>query len=459
MLSLNEYIKESLLDDEDNVIKRADKSIIQEIKNWVKTNVSKLSGRIKINSKTGEVTLPDTAINIKCPILNGITFAAFEPTAVWMSYANEEDVAAVCKNIDKKHEYELRLQYTKLSQLPKELDGMSGELMIDVFKQDIDFGNINLNLSKLNLEGDNVKLSGTKNVNIISKDSNYSTIDGVTLSDDFGTIDAPKSSLTLRDVKSKKSLLSGLKNIKTLGIDRCECPGLDLNKANCEYLRLDDIDESFNFDCLPKKMTGLTLLTSEEYDEFDLNKIKTKIDYLNINGSTVDLNVSPEERDILYDMGQLINDKFDEIPQRLIDYIAKHSKQVEDFDAMKNGKSYITFCRPFHDHHSKRYENMSYFEDFQKVEKDRSAMGRGIEIKTEGWVASWGKDVRKKWVKYSKYGYQGFGNRPIEAELERFYKNKGDSYYIDYYKIFEIPESLKPFIKKIMIDMTCSIWK
>ena len=459
MLSLKEYVKESLLDSIDEIAKKQDKAFIQEVKNWVKTNVSKQSGRIKIDSKTGEVTLPDTGISIKCPVLNGITFSAFEPDRIWMTYSKEEDVAAVCKNIDKKHEYTLRLQYTEINQLPKELDGMSGELMIDIFRQDIDFGNINLNLSRLHLDGANVKLPGTKNVNIISKDSDYSCIEGVTLSDDFGTIDAPKSSFRLRKVKSKKPLLVGLKNIKELEINGCECPGLDLRKANCEYLRLEGIDESFDFDCLPKQLKSLVIKTSEDYNSFDLSKIKTKVDYLSINGSTVDLNVSSEERDALYDMGMLIRDEFDEIPQRLIDYIAKHSKQVEDFDAMENGKSYITLCKSFYADHSKRYEDISYFKDFQKVEKDRSAMGRGIEIETKGWVASWGKDVRKKWVKYKNGGHQGYGNRPTEAEPERFYKNKQSGYYIDYYKIFEIPESFKPFIEKIMIDMTCSIWK
>jgi hypothetical protein len=215
-------------------------------------------------------------------------------------------------------------------------------------------------------------------------------------------------------------------------------------------LRLEGIDDSFNYDLLPKKLESLVIETSEDYSSFDLSKIKSKVEFLKINGAQVDLNVSPEEREALYDFGSMQSGKVNEVPSNLINYIAKNAKQVKDFDAMENGRDYITLSRRLHKKGSKEFEDMSYFENFQKVEKDRSAMGRGIEIETEGWVSSWSKDTDHKWQKYKAGGYQGRGIRPTEAEPKRFYKNKGDVYYIDYYMIFEIPSSFKPFIERIM---------
>lgn len=39
MLDLKDYIKESLLDDFGTISKKQDKEFIQEVKNWVKSNV------------------------------------------------------------------------------------------------------------------------------------------------------------------------------------------------------------------------------------------------------------------------------------------------------------------------------------------------------------------------------------------------------------------------------------
>lgn len=448
MKKLKQYLKESLLDNEKDLINRVDKAFIQEVKNWVKTNVSKDKGRIKVDPKTGEITLPsNTYVNIKCPVVRGATFAAFEPNNIWLTDATETDIASICKNIDKKHEYSLRSQYMKASRLPEELDGMSGELIIDKIRHNLDFNNISLTLSKFYIEC-NGKVSGTKNVNLISKFNNYFNIDDAKMEDDLGVIDAPKGEFTLRRVRGKKSLLGGLKNIKSLTLDKCS--EFDLSKCNCEYLRLEGIDDSFNYNLLPKQLKSLIIETSEDYSSFDLSKIKSKVEFLKINGSQVDLNVSPEEREVLYDFGSMQSNKVKEVPNSLINYIAKNAKQVNDFDAMENGRDYITLSRRLHEKGSKKFEDMSYFENFQKVEKDRSAMGRGIEIETKGWVSSWNKDADHKWQKYKVGGYQGYGNRPTEAEPKRFYKNKGDVYYIDYYMIFEIPKSFKPFIEKIM---------
>ena len=134
--------------------KKQDKAFIQEVKNWVKSNVWKGSGRIKIDAKTGEVTLPsNTDIRITCPVMNGITFNSFEPWTIYMEKATESDIIAVCKNIDKKHEYYLKLRYAELSKFPKELDGMSGAIEIDVLKNNIDFNDVKLNLCKLHIDG------------------------------------------------------------------------------------------------------------------------------------------------------------------------------------------------------------------------------------------------------------------------------------------------------------------
>lgn len=455
MISLAEYIKESLLDKMGDLAKAQDKAIIQEIKNWVKTNIRKGSGRIKIDSKTGAITLPsNTNIDIQCPVANNVYFEEFEPGNMWVSNATEEDIATICRKIDKKHEYTLRLQYLKAQSLPKELDGMRGELTIDEIRQDLDFNNINLYLSNFSIEGEgrNIKVVGTKNINIISKNYDYLTISGVSMMDDFGVIYGPKAELSLNRVRGKKTLLHNLKNINKLTLK--DCSEFDLSKCNCNYLYLWGIDDSFNYDFLPKKLNTLNIKTTEEYGSFDLSKIKSKVEKLIINDSQVDLNVSPDERNVLYDFGSMIanKNKIDEIPHSLIEYIEKNAKSIKDFDGMTNGKDYITLSRSVFAKDSKKLEVISYFKNFQKVEVDRSSMNRGVEIETEGWVSSWDKNTAGKWTNYSDGGLQGLGHRPMEAEPERFYKNKGNVYYIDHYMIFEIPEGFKPFIEKIMIE-------
>lgn len=454
MISLEKYIKESLLDKMGDLAKAQDKAIIQEIKNWVKTNIRKGSGRIKIDSKTGAVTLPsNTSINIHCPIANNVYFEEFEPESMWLFDATEEDLAAICGKIDKKHEYGLRLQYLEAKTFPEELDGMSGELSIDTIRHDLDFNDINLHLSSFCIEGRDIKVAGTKNINIISSGNyDYFTISGVTMMDDLGVIDGPKSKLFLNKVRGKKTLLCNLKSINTLTLE--DCSEFDLSKCDCNYLYLWGIDDSFNYDFLPKKLNTLNIRTTEEYSSFDLSKIKSKVENLIINDSQVDLNVSPEERNVLYDFGSMTanKNKIDEIPQSLIEYIEKNAKSIKDFDGMTNGKDYITLSKSAWKKDGGKLEVISYFKNFQKVEVDRSALNRGIEIETEGWVSSWRKDSMGRWTKYFEGGSQGLGHKPLEAEPERFYKNKNNVYYIDHYMIFEIPAGFKPFIEKIMVE-------
>ena len=451
MKNLREYIEESLLDKMSDLAKAQDKAIIQEIKNWVKTNVRKGSGRIKIDSKTGVVTLPsNTSVNIQCPIASNVSFEEFEPESMWISSATEEDIATICKNIDKKHAYTLRLQYLEAQTLPKELDGMCGGLTIGIIRHDLDFNDLNLHLSNFGIEGSNIKVTGTKNVNIISKNYDYLTISGVSMMDDLGVIDGPKSDLSLNKVRGKKTMLRNLKNINKLTLK--DCSEFDLSKCNCNYLYLWGIDDSFNYDFLPKTLNTLNIKTTEAYDSFDLSKIKSKVEKLIINDAQVDLNVSSDERNILYDFGSMTANKVDEIPNSLIEYIKKNAKSVKDFDGMANGKDYIILSRSIWGKDGKKLEVMSYFKNFQKVEVDRTSLNRGIEIETEGWVSSWSKDTIGRWTKYFDGGHQGLGHRPMEAEPERFYKNKNNVYYIDYYMIFEIPEGFKPFIEKIMVE-------
>lgn len=441
MLDLKDYIKESLLDDFGTISKKQDKAFIQEVKNWIKSNVWKGSGRIKIDAKTGEVTLPsNTDIRITCPVMNNITFNSFEPWSIYMEKATESDIIAVCKNIDKKHEYSLKLRYAELSNFPKELDGMSGAIEIDVLKNNIDFNNVKLNLCKLHIDARNVNVSGTKNINVIESGYVHElSLDGVNMKDDLGIIDIPTGSIILRRITSKKTLLKDAKKTRNITIDNSS--EINLSKCSCEYLMLSGIDENYDYSFLPKKLDNLIIKTTEDYSSFDLSRIKSTVGSLQINGSVVDLNVSPEERDALYDFGMIKASKVDVIPDSLVKYIAKNSKEVKDFEAMQNGKTYVTVCGSLWNKDKNEFVNLSYYENITKTEQE-----------TEGWVASWSKDTRDRFMRYAPNLSGGFKIRPIEAEPKRYMKGKGQEYYISYYKIFEIPSNFISFIDKIMKD-------
>lgn len=455
MLDLKEYIKESLLDDFDTMSKKQDKAFIQEVKNWVKSNVWKGSGRIKIDAKTGEVTLPsNTDIRITCPVMNGITFNSFEPCGIYMEKATESDIIAVCKNIDKKHEYYLELRYAELSNFPKELDGMSGAIEIDVLKNNIDFNDVKLNLCKLHIDARNVNVSGTKNINIIESGYVHDlSLSGVNMKDDLGIVDIPNGNITLRRITSKKTLFKGAKKIRNISIDNSS--DVDLSKCSCEYLMLSGIDENYDYSFLPKKIDNLIIKSAEDYHSFDLNKIKSNVGKLIFNNAVVDLNMSPEERDVIYDVNKMksfAKGEATEIPKSLIKYVAKHSKEIKDFDAMQNGKTYLTMCSDrFNKSSNGDLINMAYYVDFQKGEPhevyDYENNLIDIRVDIDGWKSSWiYNDFSLKFeyhegVKNLRHNY--------DAKPERLYKDKG-KYFIKNYKIFEIPSSFKPFIEKVM---------
>lgn len=455
MLDLKEYIKESLLDDFDTMSKKQDKAFIQEVKNWIKSNVWKGSGRIKIDAKTGEVTLPsNTDIRITCPVMNGITFNSFEPWSIYMEKATESDLIAVCKNIDKKHEYYLKLRYAELSNFPKELDGMSGAIEIDVLKNNIDFNDVKLNLCKLHIDAYNVNVSGTKNINIIESGYVHDlSLDGVNMKDDLGIVDIPTGNITLRRITSKKTLLKGAKNTRNISIDNSS--DIDLSKCSCEYLWLGGIDENYNYSFLPKKLDYLVINSTEDYHSFDLNRIKSSIGKLTFNNAVVDLNMSPEERDVIYDVNKMksfIKGEATEIPKSLIKYVAKHSKEVKDFDAMQNGKTYLTMCADKYDKSPDGIlTNMAYYDDFQKRESqevyDYENNLISIRVDIDGWKSSWiYNDLSQKFEYHD--GWKNLRHN-YDAKPERLYKDKG-KYFIKNYKIFEIPSSFKPFIEKVM---------
>lgn len=433
MINLKDYINESIFDSENVITENADKVIIDGIKSWVKTNIQKSHGRIKINSKTGEITPPDYAgLRITCPFPVGVSFGEFKPGQINMRDVTEEELSIFFKNIDS-NSIMLEVNSNKLNSIPEELNGASGVMSFTV-GCDINFNNYKLNLTSLSLNGRGHRISGTKSIRISDDNRHIGKIqlEWLTMKDDLDLKGATVGEIWLNDVKAKKTILSGLKYAKDIQIENSS--NIDLSSCECEIMRLHDVNEKYDYSFLPKKIDRLFIQSSEDFNSFDLSRIKSKVNRLVINGAEVNMSVGPMEQKMLYlvkFMQSPDGRKIDVIPDELLEYIAKHTKEIDDPDKIKDGKDYITVCGGQWNKDADKLTRMSYYEDYGKNDDgadstlSRASDGRWSINKSNSSVIRYDANP-KSFVKGGEYGD------------------------IRHFRIFEVPSSFTPFVKKIM---------
>lgn len=283
MISLKDYINESVFDDEEAILSKVDKSIVDDIKVWARDNISKQRGKVKVNSKTGEITLLGGTyypyFTIQCPIPVGATFSEFKPGSLILENPTKEEISLVCSKIDKKHDYTLQIYSERGIDIPSELDGMLGELRME-FKGDLNFFNYKFDLTSLKLRGDNSTVKGTKSINI--KGNIVSIID-TELKDDLGNIEV--DTIFLKNVIAKNTLLKGLKRAETIHIDNSS--DIDLRNCVCDTLELHNIDVTYDLSFLPKKVNSL-IIKSDKFEDFDFSNIKSNVKQIYLNGLKID---------------------------------------------------------------------------------------------------------------------------------------------------------------------------
>lgn len=313
MKELKQFIKESLLDDVDTASKGIDKAIIKRIEDWAKSNIIiwkelKDKSGVRVDPETGEILLPKSSkIFIKCPVIAGATFSTDnKPGELHLSKPTESDLIAICGKIDRKHEYNLILIDMMFDKFPSELDKMSGELTISTPNdsvKNIDFNNINLNLRWLDMIfpsfGPGINVSGIRNVNIVPKKKirEKMRIQNAILKDNFGTINISSAGMKsdakfdLVNVHGAPDALKNLKYAECLRLK--DCSEFDLSKCDCDNLELWGVNDSFNYDFLPKKLKYLHIKTVGYSGDLDSklndikNKIKSTVDELIVDGIKV----------------------------------------------------------------------------------------------------------------------------------------------------------------------------
>ena len=453
---ITESINESLLDSFDKLNKASLKEIQTELKTYVKTKIFKSSGRIKLDAKTGKITLPSNGyIEIQCPIHNAASFEPFEPGAIVLKGATEDDLIKVCQNIDKNHSYELRLYNSPIKKFPTIFDGISlDKLRIEELRSNLDFNNIKLKLNGLYIEsfrGTKKKITGTENISVVGDEG--LKLHKVEMTSNFGDIDISSNRswggiIRVEDTKAPETLFKKLKN--AIDIEIRNSSNIDLSSCKCNRLDLQDIDSTYDCSLLPKQVTDyISIYSSDEYENFDFSNLKSKIEKLIFNGVKIDLNMSKEERGVALDFGLITSGKeISQIPESVINYMEKNTKEIKDFDGMSDGKSYVILSAALFGNRDS-FDVISYFENFKKV-KNPEHYSR--KYSCEGWVISYEKDNRYDPISHKKVQWSKCRrNQPDEAEAERFYKDKGEDqpYYITKYRIFEIPSNIQQFVRTL----------
>ena len=146
MIDLSQYILEGIFDEPTDTEFR--KQIIDEIKVWSK-NIYKRNGRIKVDSKTGKITLPETWMEIQCPIPQGASFDIIKNATINLINATDEDLLKF-SNCQIDNTSEIIIKRGTVSYVPKYMENV-GEVSVFV-DGDLDISEINNIYPKLGAE-------------------------------------------------------------------------------------------------------------------------------------------------------------------------------------------------------------------------------------------------------------------------------------------------------------------
>lgn len=300
MIDLSDYIYESILDDVSTLSKENLKAMISPIKEWTKT-VKKTGGRIKVDSKTGKVTLPDNHItisNMNYEFPQGISFADFKPTNLTLWWQTGEDIMKILAHTKSGDVKIYDPKDLTVFDVPLDVYSLRMDLSDDLkFTDKVSIGGIDI--QKLGSAKKNISISGLKNICVEGKTG--ISLRSVNCVDPFGEIKTINE-LYCNNVNGPSDLFKNLKYAKDITVTNCSV--FDFSRCECDKFRISGIDGSYDFKKLPKKFEALYIASEKDLNEFDLSFINDENIKVYFNSDRITLGDS-EANDIINEFNKL----------------------------------------------------------------------------------------------------------------------------------------------------------
>lgn len=342
MINLDEYILESIFDEISTA--QFTKQIIDEIKAWTK-NIYKRNGRIKVDSKTGKITLPETWLEIPCPIPSAASFDIIKNATINFINATDEDLLKF-SNCQIDNTSEIIIKRGTVSYLPKYMENV-GEVSIFV-DGDLDISEIN-NIGNLKIGvGGNLTgcqyLKSVNTLNIIGYGKKH-------IKDNFNNL-INANEIELCEIQSDAKLFKNLKNLSSITFDKCSPVDIS-NIKHIQKLIIKECDE-FIPTYWPRNINYVDLNNWDEsfsITDLDLHNFPN-ISKMRYNGSDFNIDIL-KDKDALTALAALQyatgrnsvshaerKPRSTVIPQEIIDYFIKNANQVK-YDNINSNKKYF----------------------------------------------------------------------------------------------------------------------
>lgn len=342
MVDLSEYILEGIFDEISNT--ELTKQIVDGIKAWAK-NIYKRGGRIKVDSKTGKITLPETWLEIQCPIPAAASFDIIKNTSIKLIDATDKDLLKF-SNCRLDNTSKITIEGGTVSYLPKYMENV-GEVGAFV-NGDLDISEIN-NIGNLrisvrgNLTGcQHLKSVDTLSITGYDKKHIKDNFNNLTYSNKIRLCHVQNDAELFKNLKNLSSItfnkcspvdISNIKHIQELKIEECEVFIPAYWPRNIDYVDLNNWDESFN-------ITDLDLQNFPNISKMKYNGTKFNIDILKDKDALTALAALQYAagKNSVSHAGR--KSRGTAIPQEIIDYFIKNCKQVK-YDNIDVGKEYF----------------------------------------------------------------------------------------------------------------------
>lgn len=347
MKTLQDFILESILDDESKLIKGIIKDAKNIIKEWTKTNISKNGGRIKIDPKTNNISLPDNSyVTVTCPIPDMINIENKSGGTLCIKGATEKDLnrfsLSVFQNTPK-----IVLREYKSIKVPEILDNIHSLNIEET--ENIDLSNIS-KLQNLEIDGGYTQITNVTGTNNLSISEDL-VLMSVKCNSGFSKITKLNSCYLHEFTCNNNNIFNKLKNAHDITVRHCNYQ-IDFSKVTVKDITsIENIDNPINTELLPISTRILEL--DAPLESLDLTSI-TKAEIYRIQNRPVNQKLFNDKElikvysDFRKELGSYSSwirtfreSKIDSVPEYVIKYFKNKCKQVSSFNKIKSGKEYL----------------------------------------------------------------------------------------------------------------------
>lgn len=345
MINLDKYILEGIFDEPSEA--KLTKLAISKLKAWVKTIQKDGKGRVKFDQENMKVILPSRAhFDISCPIPNPITLEIDGDNSKYhtrLSLINATD-----DDIDKVKHLQMRSKYlydSYITHIPQEWSFIDGDIKIYDPNNNIDLSNLS--------EVENISIESTKKVKIFGieniKAARHIQFKNITVDGIFKKL--KETSMDMDHVECDVNLFKNVNNIinkwgisnghLSIKFEKCLVDLSNITKYE-GYITLGDLSD-LKGEFLPKYVDTLKILDEnirvEDLSNINLSNVDTLI--VDCLGYINPLITKDKEALSAYiNLCQSVKDRIERVPQEIIDYFVKNTKQIK-YNDVKNNEEYF----------------------------------------------------------------------------------------------------------------------